>query len=102
GYSVVRELVGHGIGRRMHEEPPVPNVGEPGRGAMLVPGMTFCIEPMVSAGGAAVVVAADGWTVRTADGAPAAHFEHTIAVGREGTEILTRWPGDEEPVEAYA
>jgi methionyl aminopeptidase len=89
GYSVVREYVGHGIGREMHEEPQVPNYGTPGRGPSLQAGMVLAIEPMVNAGGAAVVSLSDGWTVVTADGARSAHFEHTVAITEEGPEILT-------------
>jgi len=94
GFSVVREYAGHGIGRQLHEEPQVPNYGAPGTGIALRPGMTLAIEPMVNLGGAEVLVAADGWTVRTRDGLPSAHFEHTVAIGEEGPEILTRLPGD--------
>jgi methionyl aminopeptidase len=89
GFSVVREFVGHGIGRRMHEDPQIPNFGKPGRGPCLKAGMTFAIEPMVNMGGAAVRVDGDGWTVRTADGSPSAHFEHTIALREGAAEILT-------------
>jgi methionyl aminopeptidase len=89
GYSVVREFVGHGVGRRLHEEPQVPNYGPPGRGPRLKPGMTLAIEPMVNLGGPAVRVLDDGWTVVTADGQPSAHFEHTIAVTEGDPEILT-------------
>ncbi|MBI3946807.1 MAG: type I methionyl aminopeptidase [Armatimonadetes bacterium] len=98
GYSVVRELVGHGIGRDMHEDPPVPNCGHPGRGPLLVPGMTLAIEPMINEGGPAVNEPSDEWTYTTADGRLSAHFEHTVAIGRNGPEVLTRWPYGEEPV----
>jgi methionyl aminopeptidase len=89
GFSVVREFVGHGIGQRMHEEPQVPNYGEPGRGPRLAEGMVLAIEPMVNAGKAAVKVLADGWTAVTRDGSLSAHFEHTVAVTAEGPLILT-------------
>jgi methionyl aminopeptidase len=89
GYSVVRALVGHGIGREMHEEPLVPNYGPPGRGPRLMAGQVLAIEPMVNVGGADVVTRADGWTVATRDGSLSAHFEHTVAVGPHGPEILS-------------
>jgi methionyl aminopeptidase len=89
GFSVVREFVGHGIGQRMHEEPQVPNYGEPGRGPRLVEGMVLAIEPMVNAGRAAVKVLADGWTAVTRDGSLSAHFEHTVAVTADRPWILT-------------
>jgi len=90
GFSVVRQYVGHGIGRQMHEDPPVPNFGRPDRGPLLEEGMTIAIEPMVNAGGYEVVVAPDNWTVITKDGSFSAHFEHTIAITSNGPEILTR------------
>jgi methionyl aminopeptidase len=89
GFSVVRSLVGHGIGRSMHEEPQIPNWGEPGRGPLLSPGMTLAIEPMINAGGPDVVVAADRWSISTGDGSLSAHFEHTVAVTEAGPRILT-------------
>jgi methionyl aminopeptidase len=89
GFSVVREFVGHGIGQRMHEEPQVPNYGEPGRGLRLTEGMVLAIEPMVNAGKPAVKVLADGWTAVTRDGSLSAHFEHTVAVTADGPWILT-------------
>ena len=89
GFSVVREFVGHGIGQRMHEEPQVPNYGEPGRGPRLTEGMVLAIEPMVNAGKPAVKVLADGWTAVTRDGGLSAHFEHTVAVTADGPWILT-------------
>lgn len=89
GFSIVRELVGHGIGRAMHEPPEVPNYSTPGRGLRLKAGMVITIEPMVNAGGAAIRGLADGWTVVTADGSLSAHFEHTIAVGEYGPQVLT-------------
>jgi methionyl aminopeptidase len=89
GFSVVREFVGHGIGQRMHEEPQVPNYGEPGRGPRLAEGMVLAIEPMVNAGKPAVKVLADGWTAVTRDGGLSAHFEHTVAVTADRPWILT-------------
>ncbi|HEV2388410.1 MAG TPA: type I methionyl aminopeptidase [Candidatus Acidoferrales bacterium] len=90
GYSVVRELVGHGIGTRMHEDLQLPNYGEPGRGPRLREGMTLAIEPMVNAGGPAIRVLADEWTAVTVDGSYSAHFEHTVAITSDGPWILTR------------
>ncbi len=89
GLGVVRDLVGHGIGRRMHEDPQVANYGRRGNGKKLRSGMTLCVEPMITAGTAEVKVDDDGWTVRTADGEPAAHFEHMVAVRRGEPEILS-------------
>jgi len=89
GYSVVREFVGHGIGRQLHEEPQIPNFGQAGHGPALKQGMVLAIEPMVNAGGAAVRVLADNWTAVTADGALSAHFEHMVAVSRNGPDVLT-------------
>ena len=89
GFSVVRSLVGHGVGRDMHEDPQIPNYGEPGRGPTLAPGMTLAIEPMITAGGPDVVVRPDRWTIATADGSLSAHFEHTVAITDEGPRILT-------------
>jgi len=89
GFSVVRALVGHGIGREMHEEPQVPNYGPPGRGPRLMAGQVLAIEPMVNTGGPEVVVRSDGWTVDTKDGSLSAHFEHTVAIGEAGPEILS-------------
>ena len=90
GFSIVREYVGHGVGRSLHEEPQIPNYGPPGRREVLAPGMTLAIEPMVNAGGAATRALPDGWTVVTADGSLSAHFEHTVAITPEGHEVLTR------------
>ena len=95
GFSVVRSFVGHGVGKELHEDPEVPNYGNPGRGARLVPGMTIAIEPMVNQKKAAVKTLQDGWTVKTCDGGLAAHFEHTIAITAAGPEVLTH--GWEEP-----
>jgi methionyl aminopeptidase len=89
GYNVVREFVGHGVGRKLHEEPQVPNYGRPGSGPKLKPGMTLAIEPMVNLGTGNVRTLDDGWTVVTADGLPSAHFEHTILVTKGEPEILT-------------
>ena len=97
GFSVVREFVGHGIGQRMHEEPQVPNYGEPGRGPRLAEGMVLAIEPMVNAGKAEVKVLGDGWTAVTRDGSLSAHFEHTVAVTAGEPWILT---SPEVPVRA--
>lgn len=89
GYGVVRELVGHGVGRNLHEEPEVPNYGKRGKGVKLVPGMVFAIEPMINQGKRNVVQEKDGWTIRTADRKPSAHFEHMVAIHADRTEILT-------------
>ena len=89
GYGVVREFVGHGIGRQLHEDPQIPNYGMPGRGPRLKSGMTFAIEPMVNIGQPGVKVLEDGWTAVTIDGQRSAHFEHTIAITDNGPEILT-------------
>jgi methionyl aminopeptidase len=89
GYSVVRDLTGHGIGRHMHEDPPIPNFGSPGSGLLLKEGMVLAIEPMVNAGGYEIKTLEDNWTVVTLDGSPSAHFEHTIAITQNGPEILT-------------
>jgi methionyl aminopeptidase len=90
GFAVVRQFVGHGIGRDLHEDPQVPNFGEPGRGPQLKPGMVLAIEPMVTMGSWEVRVLEDRWTAVTVDGSLAAHFEHTVAVTENGPEILTR------------
>ena len=89
GYSVVREFVGHGVGRNLHEDPQIPNFGRPGTGPKLKSGMTLAIEPMVNLGGASVRILDDDWTVVTADGKPSAHFEHTVLVTQGEPEILT-------------
>ena len=89
GFSVVRSLVGHGVGRHYHEDPHIPNVGEPGRGPRLSEGMTIAIEPMITAGDSEVLVMDDGWTIRTVDGSMSAHFEHTVAITEDGPRILT-------------
>ncbi len=90
GFSVVRDFVGHGIGRSLHEDPQVPNFGRPGKGPLLKEGMTLAIEPMVNMGGKAVEVLDDGWTVVTKDKRPSAHIEHTVLIGPDGPEILTQ------------
>jgi methionyl aminopeptidase len=89
GFGIIRDLVGHGVGRQVHEEPQVPNVGRPGYGPVLQAGMVLAIEPMLSAGSDRIRTLDDQWTVVTADGAPSAHFEHTVAVTEEGPRILT-------------
>lgn len=90
GFSVVRDFVGHGIGRNLHEDPQIPNYGQPGTGIRLKPGMVLAIEPMINEKSFAVKVLEDGWTVVTCDGGLSAHFEHTVAVTENGPEILTR------------
>jgi len=95
GLSIIRTLVGHGIGRDMHEDPQIPNFGEPGRGPELGEGMVFAIEPMVNAGGPLVRMGEDGWAVYSQDGSLAAHFEFTVAVTADGPRILTPWHENE-------
>ena len=90
GFSVVRSLVGHGVGREMHEDPQIPNYGDPGRGPRLEEGMVFAIEPMVNMGAHEVFIEDDGWGISTSDGSLSAHFEHTVAVGKRRPRILTR------------
>lgn len=89
GYGVVRELVGHGVGKRLHEPPEIPNYGKPGKGKSLAVGMTIAIEPMINMGTREVTQEKDGWTIRTRDRKPSAHFEHTLAVTENGPEILS-------------
>ena len=89
GYSVVREMVGHGVGHDLHEEPQVPNYGRQGQGVKLKEGMVIAIEPMINLGKRHIYQEADGWTIRTRDKKPAAHFEHTVAVGKNGADILS-------------
>jgi methionyl aminopeptidase len=89
GYGVVRELVGHGVGKHLHEDPEVPNYGKRGKGAKIVSGMVIAIEPMINMGTKNVVQEKDGWTIRTADRKPSAHFEHMVAIYEDRTEILT-------------
>ncbi len=93
GFSVVRQLVGHGIGRSMHEDPQVPNYGPPGKGQELKEGMVFAIEPMITAGSLEIRVADDEWSIYTTDGSMSAHFEHTVAVTADGPKVLTRVDG---------
>jgi methionyl aminopeptidase len=95
GFSIIRSLVGHGIGRDMHEEPQIPNYGEPGSGPLLEEGMVLAIEPMVNAGGPLVRMGEDGWAVYSQDGSLAAHFEFTIAVTADGPRVLTPWHEEE-------
>ena len=92
GFSVVRSLVGHGVGRSMHEDPQIPNYGEPGRGPMLAEGMTFAIEPMINAGGPEIYVHDDEWSISSLDGSLSAHFEHTVAITEAGPRVLTAAP----------
>jgi methionyl aminopeptidase len=91
GFSVVRSLVGHGIGRDMHEDPQIPNFGDPGTGVELLPGMVLAVEPMVNVGDHAIRMGSDNWSVYSQDGSLAAHFEHSVAVTEEGPRILTPW-----------
>jgi methionyl aminopeptidase len=91
GLAVVRSLVGHGVGRNMHEDPQVPNYGKPGKGPQLEEGMVLAIEPMTTAGRPAVRVGGDGWAIYSQDGSPAAHFEFTVAITSEGPRVLTPW-----------
>ena len=90
GYSIVRDYVGHGIGRKMHEDPQIPNYGKPGKGPKIKAGYVFALEPMVNMGSLHTRTLKDGWTVVTVDGQPSAHFEHTVAITEEGPEVLTR------------
>src|SRR5258706_1859837 len=96
GFSVVRELVGHGIGKQLHEKPEIPNYGKPGSGKTLLENMTIAIEPMINMGKRNVTQDKDGWTIRTSDGMPSAHLEHTVAVRKEGAEILSTFQFIEE------
>ena len=90
GYSIVRDYVGHGIGRQMHEDPQIPNYGKPGKGPKVKKGYVFALEPMVNMGSLHTKTLKDGWTVVTVDGQPSAHFEHTVAITEEGPEVLTK------------
>jgi methionyl aminopeptidase len=90
GFSVVRNFVGHGIGRKLHEEPQIPNFGKPGQGPELMPGMTLAIEPMVNEGGWEISILNDGWTAVTKDQSLSAHFEHTVAITKNGYDVLTK------------
>lgn len=98
GYGVVRDLVGHGIGKELHEDPQVPNYGTPGRGRRLKPGLAMCIEPMVNRGTAEVTTDADGWTIRAADGLPSAHYEHTVVVREGEPEVISTFQYIEDVV----
>ncbi len=89
-YGIVRDLVGHGVGHELHEEPNIPNHGKPGTGQQLLAGMTLAVEPMATRGSHKILTDNDGWTIRTTDGSRAAHFEHTILITKSGTEVLTR------------
>jgi methionyl aminopeptidase len=100
GLSVIRSLVGHGIGRQMHEDPQVPNFGDAGRGPLLEEGMVICVEPMVAAGRHGVRMGTDGWAIYSEDKSLTAHFEHTIAVTAEGPRVLTPWNLEELKVAA--
>jgi len=92
-FSIVRDFVGHGIGKNLHEDPEIPNFGDPHQGPVLKQGMVFAIEPMVNAGSWQTSISSDGWTVTTKDGKPSAHFEHTVAVTKDGPEVLTDYYG---------
>lgn len=96
GYSVVREMVGHGVGRELHEEPQVPNYGRQGNGVKLKEGMVIAIEPMINLGKRHIYQEADGWTIKTRDKMPSAHFEHTVAIGRDSADILSSFKYVEE------
>ena len=96
GYSVVRELVGHGIGLNLHEAPEVPNYGKKGAGLKLQEGLVIAIEPMINLGKKAIIQENDGWTIRTADNLPSAHFEHTITIGKDKADILSSFEYIEE------
>jgi methionyl aminopeptidase len=98
GFSVIRSLVGHGVGRDMHEDPQIPNFGRAGTGPELEEGMVLAIEPMVNAGGHEVRMGSDNWAVYSRDGSLAAHFEHTVAITREGPRILTPWHDEDEAI----
>ncbi len=102
GLSVVRSLVGHGVGRSMHEDPQVPNYGKPGKGPLLEEGMVIAVEPMMTCGSSAVRVGGDGWAIFSEDSSPAAHFEFTVAITGSGPRVLTPWhlPPDEPKVDA--
>jgi methionyl aminopeptidase len=102
GYGIVREYVGHGIGRKMHEDPQIPNYGKPGTGLKLKAGYVFAIEPMLNMGTHQTKTLADGWTVVTLDGRPSAHVEHTVAITEEGPEVLTRAVSAGEPPQVEA
>ncbi len=94
GFGIVREFCGHGVGRSLHEDPPIPNYGKPGTGPVLRPGMTLAVEPMLNLGGPRVKVLKDGWTVVTSDGKPSAHWEHSLLITEGPAEVLTRRPDE--------
>ncbi|MFL3658853.1 MAG: type I methionyl aminopeptidase [Opitutales bacterium] len=98
GFGVIRDFVGHGVGRSLHEEPQIPNFGKPGNGPKLREGTVVCIEPMVNMGNYRVTMSDDGWTAMSADGSPSAHFEHTVIITKDGPEILSVPLGKEAPV----
>jgi methionyl aminopeptidase len=100
GFSIIRSLVGHGIGTQMHEDPQVPNFGEPGRGPVIEEGLVFCVEPMVAVGRQAVRMGDDNWAIYSEDGSLTAHFEHTIAITKDGPRVLTPWHLKEAKVAA--
>jgi methionyl aminopeptidase len=99
GLSIVRSLVGHGVGRSMHEDPQVPNYGKPGKGPLLEEGMVLAIEPMTTAGRPGIRVGGDGWAIYSEDGSPTAHFEFTVAITRQGPRVLTPWHRLSEPAD---
>ena len=99
GYGIVRDLVGHGIGQSLHEDPQVPNFGSPGDGRRLKRGLSICIEPMINQGGPEVTTAPDGWTIRAADGRPSAHYEHMVVVAEEGPEVLSTFDYIEDAIQ---
>ncbi len=101
GFSIVRELVGHGVGKKLHEGPEVPNYGKRGKGVKLEEGMVLAIEPMVNLGRKNIIQEGDGWTIRTADRKPSAHFEHTVAIRRDKADILTTFEYIEEVIKAF-
>jgi methionyl aminopeptidase len=101
GYSVVRDLVGHGLGKNLHEEPQVPNYGNRGSGVKMIDGLVICIEPMINRGKKNVVQEKDGWTIRTADGLPSAHYEHTVAIKKEKTNVLSTFEYIEQVKNEY-
>jgi methionyl aminopeptidase len=102
GYGVVRQLVGHGVGRELHEDPQVPNFGKRGNGAKLMPGMTMAIEPMINMGTKDVYTEADGWTIRTKDGKASAHYEHSVCVQKDKADILSSFAEIEAAEKANA
>jgi methionyl aminopeptidase len=101
GYSVVRDLVGHGLGKNLHEEPQVPNYGRRGSGVKMIDGLVICIEPMINRGKKNVVQEKDGWTIRTADGLPSAHYEHTVAIKNKETNVLSTFEFIEQVKNEY-